>query len=45
MKQWLTIFFGAITLNAFSQKATVDFTTIDYRVQFVKTTSPAQLAK
>jgi Transglutaminase-like superfamily len=45
MKRGLIIFFGALTLNAFSQKATVDFTTIDYRVQFIKTAEPAELTK
>jgi transglutaminase/protease-like cytokinesis protein 3 len=43
MKQWLTIFFGAITLNTFSQKTAVDFPTID--VQSIKTASPAELTK
>jgi Transglutaminase-like superfamily len=45
MKQWLTILFAAITLNAFSQKAAVDFATIDYKIHSVKKLAPADLAK
>ena len=45
MKQWLTILFCVTAFNCFSQKNPVDFTTIDYHVQSIKTAAPVELAK
>ncbi len=45
MKQCVTILFLIIALSFFSQKASIDFSTIDYKIQFVKTASPVELAK
>lgn len=45
MKQYITILFLIIALNVSSQKATVDFSIVDYKVQFVKTASPLELTK